>query len=153
MGAGASVYQRSVGSLWNLYNARTGWLIREGRVVFAEGVRTETINTLETDHNPDSEDNDIEDEMDTHYAEVYDGPLADDPMNEFYLDPEHPRYNDVYDRVFGPVPEPEEEAAPTDEEMVSSSSSSSWEPFTNTRGGGKGDFDWDWIPDFETESE
>ena len=151
MGAGASVYQRNVGSLWNLYNARTGWLIREGRVSFAEEVRTTIDDTLTIDHNSDSDDNDIDVENDTHYAEAYDGPLADDPMNEFYLNPEHPRYNEVYDRVFGPEPEPESESAPTDVEM--SSSSSSWEPITNTRGGGNGNFDFDWIPDFETENE
>ena len=151
MGSGASVYQRNLGALTELFNARTGWLIRGGRVSFADEIRTTVNDTLPTNMESldfDSDEIAIDYDNDIPYAEPYDGPLADDPMADHYLNPEHPRYDEVFDRVFGPEPEPE--AAPVDEEM---SSSSSWEWFTNTRGGGDQDFDFDWIPDYATESE
>ena len=144
MGAGASVYKRNVGALWNLYNARTGWLIREGRVVFAEGIETTTADTPTIDYNTDSDDTTgIDYDSDAPYAEAYDGPLADD----------HPMVVELRDRVFGPIPPPaaDAEAEPPDEVM--SASSESWEWFTNTRGGGNGNYDFDWIPDLETMSD
>ena len=54
-------------------------------------------------------------------------------MADHYLNPGHPRYEEVYDRVFG-------------------SDTEATEPTAEEEGGAK-EFDDDWIPDFETESE
>ena len=81
--------------------------------------------------------------------------------------PNHPRYNDVFARVFGAPGDPVEEEEPSDSEMSLDSTdhaeddpveeetpSPEWEAFTNTRGGEEGQaFNFDWIPDLETESE
>ena len=83
MGAGASVLKGNQRVLKVLYNSMTGMLILNGQAVAAY----------------DTDDYDEED-YDTPYAETLDGG-TDIVMADHYLNPDHPRYEEVYDRVFG----------------------------------------------------
>ena len=155
MGAGAGVYQRNVGALWDFYIPGTGWLVRGGRlqcdnrVAFPEDDEPHTADIATMDHNTDSDDTtSINYDSDPPYAEEYDGPMEDD----------HPMVIALLDEIHGPHPphgavdeEVRDGWVTPDENM--STSSASWEPITNTRGGLFMPYDDDWIPDFEIESE
>ena len=155
MGAGASVYKGNVSALWDLYNARRGWFVREGRlqinntVAFPDENEPTMTDAPTIDYNTDSDEaTGINYDSDEPYAEAYDGPMADD----------HPMVVELRIGMYGPDPPPVAEVEAEHDGWVTpdgvmSSSSASWEPITNTRGGLFMPFDDDWIPDFETESE
>ena len=155
MGAGASVYKGNVSALWDLYNARSGWFVRGGRlqidnrVAFPDESEPDMTDIPTIDYYTDSDETTgIDYESEAPYAEAYDGPLAnDDPM-----------FVELSGGLFGPNPPPATDAEEEHDGWVTphgamSSSSASWEPITNARGGLFMPFDDDWIPDFETESE
>ena len=85
MGAGAGVYQRNVGALWDFYIAGSGWLIREGRLQCDKrDAFPEEDATLPTpaDHDMVPDDTtSINHDSDPPYEEEYDGWMEDDhPM-------------------------------------------------------------------------
>ena len=154
MGAGAGVYQRNVGALWDFYNANTGWLVRGGRLqcdnrlAFPDEDEPPMADIPTVDYNTADDTTGINYDSDTPYVEEYDGPMADDhPMVVAFLDEMHGPHP-----LQGAVVDEEREGWVTPDETMSTSSAS-WEPTTNTRGGLFMPFDDDWIPDFDTESE
>ena len=135
MGTGASVWQGGRRSLSTLYNVRVGAIIVNGQSVL--------YNALVERFAEESSDTDMDRASDTMMA-------------DHYINPGHPRYEKVYDRVFGSDTEAEieEEEIPYWEPYDGPlADSPPWEPITNTRGNVFETFDDDWIPDFETEYE
>ena len=159
MGAGAGVYQCNIGAIVDYYTAKRGYLVKDGRLVDYYiagrwGDQAALINDRAARHaaelnvEPDRESDEttgINYDTDSPYEEAYDGDMEDDhPMVEAMRGGTNPNADD-HEMVDGWM---------TPEENTTSSSEP-WEPITNTRGHDRehDPYNWDWIPDFGTESD
>ena len=155
MGAGAGVYQCRVGSLVDFYIAGRGWLVRGGRLqcnnhIAFPDVPDADINDRAAMHaaelDSDSDETiGINYDSDPPYEEAYDGDMEDDhPMVLALMGGTHP--STMEQEVMDGWATPEVSTPPPFEP---------WEPITNTRGHDREQdpYNWDWIPDFGTESD
>ena len=151
------MYQCRVGALVDFYTATRGWMIRGGllqcdnHIAFLEDPVADindraAMHAAELDADSD-ETTGINYDSDSPYEEAYDGDMEDDhPMVLALMGETPPSTSTMEQEVLDGWVTPEENTPPPSEP---------WEPITNTRGHDRehDPYNWDWIPDFGTDSD